>query len=245
MAWLHATPKPDARSRRGKEETATVRISRIDDLKRKKINPSMPPNPAPHITDWLIEISLTEAAGMGSGPLSWGEIAAWQVNTCVQLEPWETRLIRHLSKTYIADATRIERATRGMVDVAAGTSNIVAFGNAASRELQTARIAMAGVEKAGERMVAQLERQNSTFGKTREEIRAMNAEFKATAAEQQGLTELAQRIRAEESALYDKEFAAARRATQGAEAAAEAKFDAATKVARGAEMEAQALREAD
>jgi len=145
----------------------------------------------------------------------------------------------------LADATKIERATRGMVDVSGGTSNIVAFGNAASRELQTARMAMASVEKAGERMVAQLERQNSTFGKTREEIRAMNAEFRATAAEQKGLTELAQRIRAEEAALFDKEFAAARRATQAAEAAAEAKFDAANKAARAAEMEAQAIREAD
>ncbi|TCP64263.1 tail length tape measure protein, partial [Sphingomonas sp. PP-CE-1G-424] len=145
----------------------------------------------------------------------------------------------------LADATKIERATRGMVDVSGGTSNIVAFGNAASRELHTARMAMANVEKAGERMVAQLERQNSTFGKTREEIRAMNAEFRATAAEQKGLTELAQRIRAEEAALFDKEFAAARRATQAAEAAAEAKFDAANKAARAAEMEAQAIREAD
>ncbi len=145
----------------------------------------------------------------------------------------------------LADANAIERATRGMVDVGAGTSNIVAFGNAASRELQTARIAMASVEKAGERMVAQLERQNSTFGKTREEIRAMNAEFKATAAEQQGLTELAQRIRAEESALYDKEFAAARRAAQAAEDAAEQKVIAAQMAAQAIELEAQAVREAE
>ncbi len=143
-----------------------------------------------------------------------------------------------------ADATRIERATRGMVDVAAGTTNIIAFGNAASRELQTARMAIAGVEKAGERMVAQLERQNGTFGKTREELRAMRAEFAAVAAEQQGLTELAKRIRAEEAALYDKEFAAARRAGQEAQASAEAKVNAAEKAARAAEVEAQALRSA-
>ena len=72
----------------------------------------------------------------------------------------------------LADANRMERATRGMVDVAAGTTNIIAFGNAASREMQTTRMAIASVEKAGERMVAQLERQNSTFGKTREVLRA-------------------------------------------------------------------------
>ncbi len=118
----------------------------------------------------------------------------------------------------LADAKGIERATRGMVDVAAGTSNIVAFGNAASRELRTARMAMASVEKAGERMVAQLERQNSTFGKTRDEIRSAKAEFAALAAEQQGLTELAQRIRTEELALVS--------ATNQAAAAVSAEADA-------------------
>jgi len=145
---------------------------------------------------------------------------------------------------FVRQAAQIEQAAGG-IRLNGATAHVQTFGNAVSREMQTARMAMAGVEKAGERMVAQLERQNSTFGKTREEIRGMNAEFRATAAEQQGLTELAQRIRAEESALYDKEFTAARRAAQGAEAAAEAKFDAANKAARAAEMEAQALREAD
>ncbi len=96
---------------------------------------------------------------------------------------------------------QIERATRGMVDLSAGTSNVVAFGNATSRAEQTARQAFASVEKAGERLVTQLERQNSVFGKTREEVRAAKSEFAALAAEQQGLTELAQRIRSEEMAL--------------------------------------------
>lgn len=108
MAWLHATPKPDARSRRGREEPAESRLSRIDDLKRKKINPPMPANPAPHIVDRLIEIGLTEAAGMGAGPLSWGRIAAWQECTSVRLEPWEARLIQRLSSAYLAEGRRAE-----------------------------------------------------------------------------------------------------------------------------------------
>ncbi len=111
MAWLHATPKPDARSRRGREEPATARLSRIDDLKRKKINPPMPPNPAPHITDWLIEMGLTEAAGMGAVPISSRELSAWQDNTCVRLAPWEARLIRELSKAYLAEGRIAESET--------------------------------------------------------------------------------------------------------------------------------------
>jgi hypothetical protein len=108
MAWLHATPKPDERSRRGREEPATPRLSRIDDLKRKKIDPPMPPNPAPHITDWLIEMGLTEAAGMGAVPISSSELAAWQGNTGVRLAPWEARLIRELSKIYLAEGRAAE-----------------------------------------------------------------------------------------------------------------------------------------
>jgi hypothetical protein len=108
MAWLHATPKPDARSRRGKEEAAAPKLSRIAELKRKKIDPQMPPNPAPHITDWLIEMGLVEAAGMGAAPISSCELAAWQGNTCVRLEPWEARLIRKLSKAYLDEGRAAE-----------------------------------------------------------------------------------------------------------------------------------------
>jgi hypothetical protein len=68
----------------------------------------MPPNPAPAITARLIEIGLTQAAGMGSAPLSWGEINEWQRATCVTLQPWEARLIRRLSTEYLAEGRRAE-----------------------------------------------------------------------------------------------------------------------------------------
>lgn len=61
----------------------------------------MPPNPAPHITDRLVEIGLTEASGMGSGPLSWPTIDAWCNRTAIDLSPWEARLIRKLSIGYV------------------------------------------------------------------------------------------------------------------------------------------------
>jgi len=83
----------------------------MDDLKRRKLAPQMPPNPAPHIFDWLIEIGLTEAAGMGAAPISSRELAAWQDNTSVRLAPWEARLIRELSKQYLAEGRRAEDET--------------------------------------------------------------------------------------------------------------------------------------
>ena len=106
MAWLQATPKPDPNSRRGKlaEQSTAPRMSRIARMKRDKIVPPMPPNPAPHIIDRLIEIGLTEPAGMSAAPLSWREINAWCDRTAVDLPPWEGRLIRHLSAAYLAES---------------------------------------------------------------------------------------------------------------------------------------------
>lgn len=84
-------------------------ISRIEQLKKAGVkNPPMPPNPAPHIIDRLIEIGLSEAAGMGAAPLSWQTIDAWQRVTGVRLMPWEARLIRRLSSDYLAMSRKAE-----------------------------------------------------------------------------------------------------------------------------------------
>lgn len=108
MAWLNATPKPDARTKRAKLADAEPALSRIDDMKKRKITPGMPPNPAPHIVARLVEIGLTEAAGMGNGPLSWPTIDAWCNRTGIDLAPWEARLIRQLSVDYVAESRLAE-----------------------------------------------------------------------------------------------------------------------------------------
>lgn len=74
-------------------------------------HPPMPPNPAAHITDRLIEIGLTEAAGMGAAPLSWREIEAWSRMRGVTLSSWEARTIRRLSADYLAESRRAESET--------------------------------------------------------------------------------------------------------------------------------------
>lgn len=68
----------------------------------------MPPCPAPHIIARFIEIGMTEATGMGPAPLSWREIEAWRRNTGVWIAPWEARLIRKLSLSYIGQLARSE-----------------------------------------------------------------------------------------------------------------------------------------
>ncbi|MBB3925040.1 hypothetical protein GGR43_000741 [Sphingobium jiangsuense] len=74
----------------------------------KRADIPMPPNPAPHIINRLIEIGLTEAAGMGAAPLSWKEIDAWCNRTGIDLPPWEARLIRALSVEYLAMGRKAE-----------------------------------------------------------------------------------------------------------------------------------------
>lgn len=136
----------------------------------------------------------------------------------------------------VRQVAAVEAATGGMIKLSAATAEIKSFGSAATRELRDAARETGRVEKAGEAMVRQLERQSAAFGKTREEMRGMKAEAAALAAEQQGLTELAGRIRDAEGSIYDKELAAARKLRFETEALAQEREQA---------MNAQARAEAD
>jgi len=101
---LHAVPKPREGSKRAKQ--GGDNLSRIDRYQRDKIQVQMPPNPAPHILQWLVEIGLTECNGMGESPISWREIHYWQQNTGVQLSAFEAKLIRELSVAYVAQKNK-------------------------------------------------------------------------------------------------------------------------------------------
>ncbi len=108
MAWLQAVPKPPAGSKRAAAEADRPQVSRIAQMKVNKIAPQMPPNPMPHIIAWFIEIGITQSTGMGPGPLSWGELDDWQRQVAVTLSPWEVRLLRQLSVTFISESQKAE-----------------------------------------------------------------------------------------------------------------------------------------
>ena len=105
----------------------------------------------------------------------------------------------------VADAAAIERATGGMVKLGGATAQVTSFGGAATREMANATRATNQAEKAGEALVRQLQRQAETYGKTATEIRNMRAEQRALAAEAQGLTELAARVRSANAAMNELE----------------------------------------
>jgi hypothetical protein len=111
LAWLHAVPKPPEGSGRAKANQVN-KLSRFDQMKRDRITPAMPPNPVPHILARLIEIGITQPGGMGPVPLSWSEIANWQRDTGVRLEPWEARLMRQLSISYLGELALAESENR-------------------------------------------------------------------------------------------------------------------------------------
>lgn len=111
MAWLHAVPKPPEGSKRAQYGNQAAKFSRLDRLKRDRVDPPMPPNPMPHLIARLIEIGITESTGMGPSPLSWRELSEWQHNTSVSLAPWEARLLRQLSRAYVAESRRAESET--------------------------------------------------------------------------------------------------------------------------------------
>ncbi len=117
----------------------------------------------------------------------------------------------------VADAKRIEQATGNMVNVTGATAQITGFGNAGSRALKDLQRETAQAERSGEGLARSLSRQSQEFGKSRSEIRNMNAELRAVAAESKGLTELATRIRslnAELNRLEDTSNGAGRATTK-------------------------------
>lgn len=110
MAWLNATPKPPEGSKRATIGSESRR-TRAETLKAQGAKLVLPPNPAPHLIGWLVELGISEAAGMGMVPLSWREIRAWQEATGITLSPWEARLLRTLSAEYLAEGRRAESET--------------------------------------------------------------------------------------------------------------------------------------
>ena len=111
MAWLYATPRPPAESRRHETFDLAKALTRYAQMKKDGFVPQMPPNPMPHVIDRLTEIGLTGSNGMSAVPLPWGEIYAWQQNTHVRLSSWESRLIRSLSTEYVSESRRAECET--------------------------------------------------------------------------------------------------------------------------------------
>jgi hypothetical protein len=77
-------------------------LTRLEQLKQGKAKPELPPNPAPHITEWLFDIGPSQSNGMGEVPISWQEMDHWQRVVGIELQRWEAQLLRRLSRDFVA-----------------------------------------------------------------------------------------------------------------------------------------------
>lgn len=73
-------------------------------MARDGIQPALPlVDGGQYLLDWLFEIGPTLPAGMGSGVLTFSEIATWQQLVGLDLQPWEVRALRRLSGEYLGE----------------------------------------------------------------------------------------------------------------------------------------------
>ena len=140
----------------------------------------------------------------------------------------------------LRDAKSMEAATSSMIDLAQPTAQIIAFGNASTRVDQDVRREKAKTEQQIEGFIKALDREAAAVGRSRAEQRAARMDEAAATASRLGQTEVVERLRASQSALYDAQFALMRRQKAEAEAVAEAEAQAAAV----AEREAQEVRSA-
>lgn len=104
LAWLNA--KPERRKVSDKTEPRT----RLEEIRAGGGTVDLPPNPARHIVDWLMEIGPAVATGTGEAAIGYRDIAAFQEVNGVEILPWEASLLRRLSRDFINQAADARKA---------------------------------------------------------------------------------------------------------------------------------------
>lgn len=106
-AWLNAVPEEPSKPDSAKKKPVTRREALKKEMKMAEIDElEMPPCDAQHLVGYFFEMGPTMAAGMVDAPLSHSEIDAWQRNTGIELDAWEARTIRRMSRDYVNEAHR-------------------------------------------------------------------------------------------------------------------------------------------
>lgn len=103
-AWLQAVPRAEEKRSLAEGGRRPNKKSRLEEFRDAGLFAPLPENPAPWLTDVLMEIGPTEAAGMDRDEISWRSLGEWQAQMGVTLQPWELRLLRQLSRIYLAES---------------------------------------------------------------------------------------------------------------------------------------------
>lgn len=70
------------------------------------VQPALPPLPDAQLVEWLMEIGPIETGGMAGTAISWITLDAWCNRTGIDLQPWQSRLLRRLSGDWLAETDR-------------------------------------------------------------------------------------------------------------------------------------------
>lgn len=81
-----------------------------DTAKDPDLQPDMPPvEGGEYLLGYLWEVGPVMPGGMGAVVLSWQELRAWQESIGFELDPWESRILRRLSRDYLAESHKAEK----------------------------------------------------------------------------------------------------------------------------------------
>jgi hypothetical protein len=92
------------KTKRGSERAP----SRAAQLERDGVVPDMPPCDADHLLEYLFDAGPVMFSGGTRVALSSNELVQWQRGTGISLDPWEFKLLRQLSRAYLAQSLAAE-----------------------------------------------------------------------------------------------------------------------------------------
>lgn len=99
MAWLHATPKQPG-SKESQNQKSKCRIDLITENGGTVELPEF--EVAAYLIDYWKDVGSVSQGGYSAAPLTAIEISAWQQMVGIQLNPWEFRVLREMSRAYLA-----------------------------------------------------------------------------------------------------------------------------------------------
>ena len=108
-AWLHTVPETQGKKIAGADKPVSRLEKMRADMKDETYHPDMPPCDAEFIIGILFDVGPVVNTGMGEVQLRSEHIIAWQEETGVPLQPWQSRFLRALSREYLAQAQKSEK----------------------------------------------------------------------------------------------------------------------------------------
>ena len=118
-AWLNAPLKPK-NGKKTRQQDDEPRITRIEEIRAEGREPDLPdPGPAGSLREVFFDLGPFIKTAMGSMPIGYEQLVAWQSIHGVRLSPWEGKALCALSRICLdaVDAAKDPGAPRpGSVD---------------------------------------------------------------------------------------------------------------------------------